>query len=445
MVSDTKSLLIHGAHVVRSTPCLEEHLRNTPCLGQKGSGASWTKGCEGQRGSGDSVQDGRVDILIRDGVITAVGRGLSSDGVAAVEAGGLTCLPAFCDLHAHFRDPGVTHKEDLASGSHAAVHGGYTAVNLMPNTKPVISSRLQVQDVLDRAAAIGLVDVHQCASITRDMDGKTVSHLELLGTAVRIVTEDGHDVMDARVMLQAMTAAARLGLTVMCHCEDMNLSGTDYRLAEDLMTHRNIELARAAGCRLHIAHISTEGSMRAVIAAKERGQAVTCEVTPHHLALTSATSYRVNPPLRTQQDVDFLIRAVEQGWVDAIATDHAPHTADDKAAGAPGMVGLETAFGVCYTTLVRPGHVTLARLTELMSKNPASILGLNKGCIAPGYDGDLVLVDLHTPWTVDATAFASKGRNTPFEGRTLVGRVIITIKAGRIVYDDTTSNQEKRQ
>ena len=185
--------------------------------------------------------------------------------------------------------------------------------------------------------------------------------------------------------------------------------------------------------------------MRAVIAAKERGQAVTCEVTPHHLALTSATNYRVNPPLRTQQDVDFLIHAVEQGWVDAIATDHAPHTADDKAAGAPGMVGLETAFGVCTTTLLRPGHITLARLTELMSTNPARILGLNKGLIAPGYDGDLVLVDLNTPWTVDATTFASKGHNTPFNGRTLIGCVIMTIKAGRIVYDDTTSNQEARQ
>jgi dihydroorotase len=408
MASDTTSFLIHGARVV------------------------------------DSVQDGVMDVLVRGGVITAVKGGLFSDG-AAIEAGGLTCLPAFCDLHAHFRDPGLTHKEDLASGSRAAVRGGYTAVNLMANTKPVISSRLQVQDVLNRAAAVGLVDVHQCASITRDMDGKTVDHLETLGHAVRIISDDGHDVMDARVMLQAMTAASHVGLTVMCHCEDMNLSGTDYRLAEDLMTQRNIELARAAGCRLHIAHVSTEGSMRAVIAAKERGQDVTCEVTPHHLALTGATHYRVNPPLRTRQDVDFLVHAMEQGWVDAIATDHAPHTTDEKAAGAPGMVGLETAFGVCYTSLVLPGHITLARLTELMSRNPARILSMNKGCVAPGCDGDLVLVDLVTPWTVDASAFASKGHNTPFEGKALVGRVIMTIKAGRIVYDDTTSNQEERQ
>jgi len=404
----------------------------------------------------DAQQDRVLDILIRDGAIAAVrsvpppeqkdsaDRGLSPDG-AVIEAGGLTCLPAFCDLHAHFRDPGQTAKEDLASGSRAAVRGGYTAVNLMANTKPVISSRAQAQDVLDRAAAIGLCDVHQCASITHDMDGRTVDHLETLGSTVRIISDDGHDVMDACVMLQAMTAAARLGLTVMLHCEDMNLSSTDYRLAEDLMTERNIALARAAGCRLHVAHVSTEGSMRAVIAAKERGQAVTCEVTPHHLALTNATSYRVNPPLRTQQDVDFLIHAVEQGWVDAISTDHAPHTAEDKAAGAPGMVGLETAFGVCSTTLVRPGHITLARLTELMSTNPAHILGLNKGCIAPGYDGDLVLVDLDAPWTVDSSSFASKGRNTPFAGQTLYGRVMMTIKAGRVVYRAGLAQQEERQ
>jgi dihydroorotase len=408
MVSDTKSLLIHGAHVI------------------------------------DSVQDGEMDILIRSGVITAVGRGISSDGAVAL-AGGLTCLPAFCDLHAHFRDPGMTNKEDLASGSQAAVHGGYTTVSLMANTKPVVSTHAQVKDILARARRIGLIDIHQCVSITRDMDGGTVDHLEGLGKHVRIISEDGHDVMDARVMLQAMTAAARLGLTVMCHCEDMNLSGADYRLAEDLMTERNIQLARVAGCRLHIAHVSTEGSMRAIIAAKLAGQAVTCEVTPHHLALTGDTLFRVNPPLRTRQDVDFLIHAVQRGWVDAIATDHAPHTPEDKAAGAPGMVGLETAFGVCYTTLVRPGHITLARLTELMSRTPARILGLNKGCVAPGYDGDLVLVDLHTPWTVDPDAFASKGRNTPFAGTTLYGRVVMTVRSGKTVYDNTTSHQEERQ
>jgi dihydroorotase len=275
------------------------------------------------------------------------------------------------------------------------------------------------------------------------MDGRTVDHLETLGHAVHIISDDGHDVMDARVMLQAMTAAAHLGLTVMVHCEDMNLSSIDYRLAEDLMTERNIALARAAGCRLHVAHVSTEGSMRAVIAAKQRGQAVTCEVTPHHLALTNATSYRVNPPLRTQQDVDFLIHAVEQGWVDTISTDHAPHTAEDKAAGAPGMVGLETAFGVCSTTLVRSGHITLARLTELMSTTPARILGLNKGRIAPGYDGDLVLVDRDAPWIVDSSHFASKGRNTPFDGRTLYGRVVMTIKAGRVVYQAGPVQQEE--
>jgi dihydroorotase len=382
------------------------------------------------------------DVLIRGGVIAAVGDALATDGVC-IEAGGLMCLPAFCDMHAHFRDPGMTQKEDLASGSRAAVRGGYTAVNLMANTKPPVSTHAQVKDILTRAKRIGLVDVHQCVSITRDMDGKTVDHLEGLGKHVRIISEDGRDVMDARVMLQAMTAAARLGFTVMCHCEDMNLSPVDYRLAEDLMTQRNIQLARAAGCRLHIAHVSTEGSMRAVIAAKQAGQPVTCEVTPHHLALTDATAFRVNPPLRTQQDVDALIRAVKDGWVDAIATDHAPHTPDDKAAGAPGMVGLETAFGVCYTALVRSGHITLAQLSRLMSANPARLLGMRKGRIEPGYDGDLVLVDLTTPWTVDARTFASKGHNTPFDGATLVGRVVTTIKAGRTVYHDASYHQEE--
>ena len=385
----------------------------------------------------DADTDGVMDVLVRDGIITAVGQDLPApEGGAILEAGGLTCLPAFCDLHTHFRDPGQTEKEDLASGCAAAARGGYTAVNLMANTTPVISTKTQVEDVLARARAIGLADVHQCASITRDMDGRTTNHLESLGPDVRIVSDDGHDVMDARVMLQAMTAAARLGLTVMCHCEDQNLGPLDSRLAEDLMTERNIRLARTAGCRLHIAHVSTEGAMRAVIEAKQQGARVTCEVTPHHLSLTEETPYRVNPPLRTRRDAEALVQAVAAGWVDAIATDHAPHTAAAKAAGAPGMVGLETAFGVCYTALVAPGHIALPGLTELMSRNPARILGLNKGCVAPGYDGDLVLVDLTRPWTVDARTFASKSRNTPFDGRQLTGRVVTTIRAGVVTYQD---------
>jgi len=382
------------------------------------------------------------DILIEDGVIRAVGKGLLSRG-ASIEAGGLTCLPAFCDLHAHFRDPGQTQKEDLASGSRAAVRGGYTAVNLMANTTPVVSTHAQVKDILTRARRVGLVDVHQCVSITRDMDGATVDHLEELGNHVRIISEDGRDVMDARVMLQAMTAAAHLGLTVLCHCEDRNLAPVDARLAEDLMTHRNIELARVAGCRLHIAHVSTEGSVRAVIDAKKAGLPVTCEVTPHHLALTDDVRFRVNPPLRPRRDVLALIDAVVEGWVDAIATDHAPHTAADKAAGAPGMVGLETAFGVCYTTLVQSGHISLGRLAELMSTTPARLLGMRKGRIEPGYDGDLVLADLATPWTVDANAFAGKSHNTPFDGMWLYGRVMLTIKAGRVVYRSASLPQEE--
>lgn len=383
----------------------------------------------------DGTQDRVQDILIRSGAIAAVGTGLPDAG-RVIEAEGLICLPAFCDLHAHFRDPGQTAKEDLASGCRAAVRGGYTAVSLMANTVPPISTHRQVEDVLTRARALGLVDVHQCGSITRDMDGHTVDHLEHLGGNVRIISEDGHDVANARVMLQAMTAAARLGLTVMCHCEDPELEDRDSHLAEDLMTIRNIELARAAKCRLHIAHVSTAGSLHAVIEAKRRGQPVTCEVTPHHLTLTEATPYCVKPPLRPQEDVDALRRGVQEGWIDAIATDHAPHTPEDKDHGAPGMVGLETAFGVCYTTLVDAHFITLGRLTELMSRNPARILGLRKGCLLPGYDGDVVLVDITKPWTVQAADFASKGHNTPFDGAFLYGRVVATVKAGRLVYQD---------
>ncbi|MBP1743311.1 MAG: dihydroorotase [Firmicutes bacterium] len=381
----------------------------------------------------DWSQDFKGDVYVENGIIKEIGIDLQKD-CAVVDGEGMALLPSFIDLHVHFRDPGLTYKEDLESGSKAAVKGGYTMVNLMANTKPVCSDMDTVNYVLDKVREIGLVDAHQCVSITRGFDGKDISHLEKLGPEVRMISEDGYDVMDSSVMLSAMNKAREKGITVMCHSENHDLSKVDMRLAEDTMTWRNIALGEYSGCAVHIAHVSTVDSMSYIVEAKGRGSRISCEVAPHHIALTSDVVYRVNPPLRERRDADYLIKCIRDGYVDAIATDHAPHTAEDKKNGSPGMVGIETAFQVCYTKLVCEGHIDLPRLSEIMSKRPAEIIGANKGQIKIGFDGDLVLVDLEKDTVITSGSFLSKGRNTPFEGFKVKGEVARTFKGGRQVY-----------
>lgn len=374
------------------------------------------------------------DVLIENGTITAVGKDLQADG-PVLDAGGLVLLPAFVDTHCHFRTPGFEYKEDLTSGSRAAARGGYTFVNCMANTKPVCSSAAIAQSLMDDARRIGLCDINQCISITKDFDGKTVSHLTVLPPNLRFISEDGRGVRDSKVMYEAMTIAAEKGLTVMSHAEDMDLSPIDYRLAENLETVRNIYIAEATGAKLHMCHVSTKEAMEEVIRAKRRGVKVTSEVTPHHIWFYD-NSFRVNPPIRKKEDVEYLIEAMAAGEVEAIGTDHAPHSPEDKAKGAPGMVGLETAFSVCYTKLCRQCGLPLETLSRMMSKGPSEILGLNKGLLAEGYDGDVVLVDLEHAYVVNKDEFAGKSHNTPYDGLTLYGKVKATVKAGVITYNE---------
>ncbi len=375
-----------------------------------------------------------ADVLVREGKIAAIGQNLSCAG-EIIDAQGFTLMPAFVDLHCHFRDPGYTHKEDIESGCRAAVKGGYTAVNLMANTNPVCSDMETVRYVRKKAEEIGLVDVHQCVSVTKAFDGRTTEHLNELDKTVRLISEDGKGVMSNYVMAQAMKIAKRKGLTILSHAEDMELSPFDYRLAENIATVQHIHLAGYLGARLHMCHVSTREAMEEIIRAKQAGAPVSCEVAPHHLWFYD-TDYRVNPPIRTKQDRDFLIQAIKNGYVDAIATDHAPHTEEDKKNGAPGMVGLETAFGVCYTILVKENGLPLTVLSRLLSASPARILGLQKGRFLPGYDADFVLVDEGRRWTACAADFASKGKNSPFDGSHLQGKVIRTIKAGKTVWQE---------
>lgn len=381
----------------------------------------------------DWSQDFVGDVYINNGNITEVGVALEKN-CKTIDGTGYTLMPAFTDLHCHFRDPGFTHKEDIESGSKAAVKGGYTTINLMGNTKPICSSLETANYVKEKAKAVGLIDVNQVVSITENFDGKTTEHLNALNEDIKFISDDGVGVEDSKVMYEAMVKAKKIGLGIMSHCEDKSIISISSRLAENMMTIRDIILSKFTGCRLHLSHVSTKEAINDIIVAKKEGAHVTCEVTPHHIALTGEGTYRVNPPIREEEDRMALIQAIKAGYVDAIGTDHAPHTKEDKENGAPGLTGIETAFSVCYTRLVKDEHISINKLSEIMSKNPSEILKVNKGTMAIGKEGDLVLVDLNKEIVIDSNSFVSKGKNTPFHGLKFFGEVQMTIKAGKIVY-----------
>lgn len=374
------------------------------------------------------------DIYIEDGKIKEIGENINKP-CNVIDGEELYLLPSFIDTHTHFRDPGFTWKEDLQSGSVAANRGGYTGVNLMANTMPVISSMDRALDVIKRGKEIGKVDIHQCISITKDFDGKDLSALEEIEDPVKIISEDGFDIESAGVMYKAMKIAGEKNLIVMCHSEDKSLININSRLSENLNVLRNIEIAKSASCRLHLAHVSTSDAMEYIINEKKKGNNLTCEVMPHHIGLYD-NKFKVNPPIRNYQDVTYLKNAIKDGYVDTIGTDHAPHSPEDKLKGANGISGIETAFSVCYTNLVKEGWISLNKLSELMSKKGAELLSMNKGRLELGYDGDLVLIDINKEITIDSRKFYSKGKNTPFDGMKYFGDIICTIKGGEIVYDN---------
>lgn len=381
----------------------------------------------------DYTKDFYGDVYIKDGKIEKVDKEIIGE-CKIIDGKGKVLMPSFVDLHAHFREPGFTYKEDIETGSKAAVKGGYTVVNLLANTKPVCSDMKTVEYVLKRAHEVDLVHVHQTVSITKDLMGKDISHLDDIDEKVKFISDDGKGVDNNYVMLEAMQKAKDKNLTIISHAESQDLSHVDMRLAENFMTWRDIELAKYTDCKLHMAHVSTKEALEYVIDAKKEGYGITCEVTPHHLALPENTPYRVNPPIRENDDIEYLIKAIKDGYVDAIGTDHAPHSVEDKKNGSPGISGIETSFAVTYTKLVKEGHISLNELSNIMSKKPAKIMGLNKGQITDGYDADLVLIDLNESYQIDSEKFASKGKNSPFNGMNVYGEVLITLREGNLVY-----------
>jgi dihydroorotase len=395
------------------------------------------------------------DVCIKGEIIRYGMGGLGIDRV--IEGRGMALMPAFIDMHAHCRDPGFAEKETLESASLAAVAGGYTTLVCMANTKPVIDTLEAMQALEQRSDALGLIDLYPALSLTQGMAGKELAPwlLQTKPRRVCLCSEDGKDVADDALFLEALTQAARLKIPVSCHCDAGGAEAEQARQAgqprsvwsrieENVATERALRLGKEAGARVHIAHISTKEALASIRVAKARGEAPTCEATPHHLCLTDADAAslgseshgRVNPPLRTEDDRQALIEGIMDGSIDVIATDHAPHTAGDKEHGAPGFSGLETSFAACFTELVSKGRLSLSRLSSLMSGAPARILGLiDRGTIEPGLMADLVVVDTEEVWNVDTSLFRSRGQNSPFKGRSLSGRTLMTMRRGRVVFD----------
>ena len=402
-----------------------------------------------------------ADVLIVDGRIAAVGKELSPDGNEdVVDAEGKIVCPGFIDIHVHLRDPGYEYKEDIITGSKAAAAGGFTAVCSMPNTDPVVDEGIVAEYVLRKSKEVGLVNVLPVGSITKNLEGEGLSEMAELAQAGCVgFSDDGKPVTKSDVMRHAMDYARMLNLPILSHCEDLALSrnglmhegyySTLYGLqgipaaAEEIMVARDVRLAGITRARLHLCHVSTEGSLRIIEQAKAAGISVTCEVTPHHLTLTDEmvgdydTDTKVNPPLRSQHDVKALVDAVASGLVDCIATDHAPQNIESKdceyANASFGISGLETAVAVIMDRLVHPGFLRITDMVRLFTVGPGRILGLDSGTLTPGSKADITIIDPDAKRRVDPSTFYSKGKNTPFKGMELRGWPWMTIKEGRVV------------
>ncbi len=406
----------------------------------------------------------RADVFVEDGVITEIAEQIRRDADRVIDASGAYCMPGFIDMHVHLRDPGLTYKEDIATGGAAALHGGFTTIVAMPNTKPVADCPEVIEYVTNKAAEVTKVHVLQAGSVTKGMEGKELSDIRGMAEAGCIcISEDGKSVMDSGLYRDAMRIAAEEGMTVLAHCEDINLVrggvlNADRKAeslglpgisnaVEDIIAARDIMLAKETGVRLHLCHCSTADSVIMVCDAKEDGVDVSAEVCPHHFSLTSDdipgddANYKMNPPLRTREDVAALRIGLSEDIMDVIATDHAPHTEEEKAAGiakAPfGIVGLETAAALTYTFMVETGRMTMMQMAEKMSCNPARILGIDRGVIEEGAPADITVFDPNLSWVVDPRKFLSKGRNTPFAGMTLTGKVLATIVDGEVAFEET--------
>ena len=409
-----------------------------------------------------SQHDAVADILIKDSYIVRIGQNLHAIAATLFDATGLVVAPGFIDMHVHLREPGFEHAETIESGSRAAAAGGFTSICAMPNTQPVNDDATVTRYMLERARRFALTNVFPIGAITKNSAGEELAAIGSMKNAGAVaISDDGRPVMNSRVMRRAMEFARAFDLPVIDHCEDLNLSADgdmhegfeSVRLglrgipssSEDVMVARDILLAEVTGARFHAAHVSTGRSLEMIAAAKARGLAVSCEVTPHHISLADSdilpydSNYKMRPPLRSASDVAALAAGVAAGSVDAVATDHAPHPGSEKMQEFEkcpfGVIGLETALAVALERLVHSGKISLLRLVELFTLGPARILGLaSRGRLCPGAASDVTIFDPELVWTYDVNRSLSKSRNSPFHGKTFRGGPVATVVNGAIVW-----------
>ena len=404
------------------------------------------------------------DLYIENGKVVQLEKDIRQEADQVIDADGLVVCPGLVDMHVHLRDPGLTYKEDIFTGTAAAAHGGVTSVACMANTDPVVDTSEQVRYVKDKAAQANGVHVYPIAAVSMGMRGEEPSDADALKKAGAIaLSDDGCNVDNANLMRDVMIHAKRLEMPVLCHCEDTTMvegravnEGSVSRqlwlegrpaIAEEIMVMRDAMLAEETGAHVHICHVSTAKSVDIIRRMKKRGVAITCETCPQYFTLTEdeiltlGSMARVNPPLRTAKDIKGIIAGLKDGTIDAIATDHAPHSAEEKSrplTRAPsGMVGLETSLAITLTELYHPGKMKLPDIIKRMTYTPASILRLSsKGRLSLGSDADITIFDPEEVWTIDPEQFASKARNTPFAGREVKGKVKYTIVGGNVIYQD---------
>jgi len=405
----------------------------------------------------------KMDILVKDNKVAELGNDIEiTTGMEVIDVSERIVTPGLIDMHVHLREPGQEHKETILTGCQAAVRGGFTSIACMPNTQPAADNEGVIELILARAKKYDLVNVYPIACITKGQEGKELTEFALLKECGAVAfSDDGYTVKNSGVMRRAMDYGKMLDLLLISHCEDEELAGSGVMhegivstqlglagipaAAEEIIIARDIRLAELTNSRIHIAHVTTRGGVELIRAAKQRGIKVTAEVTPHHFSLTHEavkgynTNTKVNPPLRTEQDVNALIKGLQDGTIDCIATDHAPHAREEKEVEydyAPfGISGLETALPLAWQNLYLAGHLTLLELINALSTAPAKILGIDRGSLKVGKIADITIIDSKLTQKVNPKNFASLGKNTPFAGRELTGWPVMTIKAGKIVME----------
>ncbi|SFL91857.1 dihydroorotase [Pelosinus propionicus] len=401
-----------------------------------------------------------ADLLIENGLVAQIGENLSTVGVDVFDAQGLVITPGFVDMHVHLREPGLEAKEDIASGTKAAAAGGFTTIACMPNTKPVVDQAIIVSGILHRAQLEGIVNIKVIGALSKGQQGKELAEIgDMILSGAVAISDDGSSLDNNKLFKIGLEYTDMFGCPVISHAEDESLvdEGVMHEgavsamlgmkgrpsVAEDIAVARDIMLAEYTDSQLHIAHVSSKGAVELIRQAKKRGVKVTAEATPHHLTLTDeavktfSTAAKVNPPLRSADHVAALLEGLKDGTLDAIATDHAPHAFEEKdiefKQAPPGFAGLETALGVILTDLYHTGKFTLVEIVEKMSTAPASILNIQAGSLKVGAPADVTVIDTELEWTVDSSAFYTKGKHTPFDKKILKGKAVATLVSGKFV------------